>query len=645
MMARLRLTKVLARAFFPLAFLTLAGPALAQEERIDNFVSDIVVHPDSTLTVTETITVTSTGDTIKRGIVREFPTIYRSRSGNTVWVGFEVVGVQRDGHREPYHMEGASNGKKVYIGDTDVLIGHGIHVFVLTYRTNRQLGYFDKFDELYWNVTGNGWRLPIDRAEATITLPPGATLLQHAGYTGPQDSQGQNFDFRQDSDGKVIFTTTQPLALHEGLTVAVAWPKGLVSKPTAWQWVRWLLSEDTSLDAAMVGLLLVLAYYLFVWFRVGRDPARGTIIPLFVPPQGLSPAACRFLERRGFDDKAFAAAVVDLAVKGTLTIEEKSGFTLSRRKDAVDDKLSPDERALAQGLFASDEQIAVKASAYAALHRARKALQESLEGDWGKGYFRTNRNYFLPGLGVSLLSLILVATTSNDTGLAIFMMIWLSIWTAGCAALGSAVFSSWRSVAQARGGIRKGLGILPALLMTAFAVPFLVGEVVGLWFLSGHSAPAVVVVAMLLLLNPIFFWLLEAPTLIGRRLMDQIEGFRLYLSVAERERMALLDSPERTPELFEKYLPYALALGVDQKWSEQFADVMARTSESGAPYSPTWYSGGSWHHLGAAGLASQLGGSLASSISSSSTSSGSSSGSSGGGSSGGGGGGGGGGGW
>ena len=645
MTARLRLAKVLARVFFPLVFLTLASPALAQEERIDNFVSDIVVHPDSTLTVTETITVTSTGDTIKRGIVREFPTIYRSRSGNTVWVGFEVVGVQRDGHREPYHIEGASNGKKVYIGDKDVMIDHGVHVFVLSYRTNRQLGYFDNFDELYWNVTGNGWRLPIDRAEARITLPPGATLLQHAGYTGPQGSQEQNFDFRQESDGKVIFTTTRPMALHEGLTVAVAWPKGLVSKPTAWQWVGWVLSDDTSLDAALVGLLLVLAYYLFVWFRVGRDPARGTIIPLFAPPQGLSPAACRFLERRGFDNTAFAAAVVDLAVKGTLAIEEKSGFTLSRRKDAGDDKLSPDESALAQGLFAGDEQIAVKASHYAALHRAREALRDSLAGDWGKGYFRTNRNYFLPGVGVSLLSLILVATTSNDTGMAIFIMIWLSIWTAGCAALGSAVFSSWRFVAEARGSIRKGLQVVPALIMTAFAVPFVAGELYGLWLISGHSPPAVVVVAVLLLLNPIFFWLLEAPTVTGRRLMDQIEGFRLYLSVAEKERMALLDTPERTPELFEKYLPYALALGVDQKWSEQFADVLGKAGETGAQYSPTWYSGGSWQHLGATGLASQLAGSLASSISSSSTSSGSSSGSSGGGSSGGGGGGGGGGGW
>jgi len=637
--------KFLARFFSPLLLLALAGPALAQEERIDNFVSDIVVHPDSTLSVTETITVTSTGDTIKRGIVREFPTIYRSRSGNTVWVGFEVVGVERDGHREPYHIEGASNGKKVYIGDKDVPIDRGVHVFAIAYRTNRQLGYFEKFDELYWNVTGNGWRLAIDRAEARITLPPGATLLQHAGYTGPQGSQGQDFDFRQESDGKVIFTTTRPLALYEGLTVAVAWPKGLVSKPTAWQWVAWLLADDTSLGAALVGLFLVLAYYLFVWFRVGRDPARGTIIPLFVPPQGLSPAACRFVERRKFDDNAFAAAVVDLAVKGTLTIEEKNGFTLSRRKDAAADKLSPDERALAQSLFANDEQIAVKSSAYAALHRAVKALRESLEGDYGKGYFRTNRSYFLPGLGVSLLSLILVATTSNDTGLAVFIMIWLTVWTAGCAALGSAVFSIWRSVAKTRGGIRKGLRVVPALMVTAFALPFFAGEMVGLWLLSGHSAPGVAVVALLLLLNPIFFWLLEAPTLTGRRLMDQIEGFRLYLSVAEKDRLALLDPPERTPELFEKYLPYALALDVDQKWSEQFADVLARAGETGVPYSPTWYSGTSWHDLGATGLASQLAGSFASSISSSSTSSGSSSGSSGGGSSGGGGGGGGGGGW
>jgi len=124
--------------------------------------------------------------------------------------------------------------------------------------------------------------------------------------------------------------------------------------------------------------------------------------------------------------------------------------------------------------------------------------------------------------------------------------------------------------------------------------------------------------------------------------MDQIEGFKLYLSVAEKERLEALNPPDKTPELFEKYLPFALALGVENQWSEQFADVLSAAAASG-DYSPHWYSGNTWHTHGAGGLCSSLAGSFSGAISSSSTAPGSSSG--GGGFSGGGGGGGGGGGW
>ncbi len=126
--------------------------------------------------------------------------------------------------------------------------------------------------------------------------------------------------------------------------------------------------------------------------------------------------------------------------------------------------------------------------------------------------------------------------------------------------------------------------------------------------------------------------------------MDQIEGFKMFLSVAEQDRFQKLHPPDVTPELFEKYLPYALALGVENDWSEKFAKSIAVTGGAQG-YHPGWYRGSSWNEFGAGGFAGNLGSSLAGAVASSSSPPGSSSGSGGGGSSGGGGGGGGGGGW
>ena len=147
------------------------------------------------------------------------------------------------------------------------------------------------------------------------------------------------------------------------------------------------------------------------------------------------------------------------------------------------------------------------------------------------------------------------------------------------------------------------------------------------------------------LLNVIFYQLLRAPTEMGQKLLDQIEGFRLYLSTAEEERLKVLHPPEKTPELFERYLPYALALDCENEWNAKFAAVLAAAAAAGAA-GPAWYSGRQWNAGRSGGFTESLGRSLAASAAAASTAPGSSSsGSGGGGSSGGGGGGGGGSGW
>ena len=631
-------------------FLTLAAVAVlallagvtaspAQSERILNFKSFIKVHPDASMTVTEDITVQAAGGEIKRGIIRDFPTTYRDRLGNTIKVGFEVEEVLRDGRPEPYRIESASNGVKIRIGQKDVFLRSGQYTYTIRYRVDRELGFFKDFDELYWNVTGNGWTFAIDRAEAYIELPAGATILKSAAYTGYQGDRGQDFTVRFD-DNRIVFKTTRGLDAREGLTVAVAWPKGVVMEPSSQERLGFFFRDNMATAIGLIWLAVLLAFYLWAWHRVGRDPAGGTIIPLYSPPAGFSPAAVRFVSRMGYDDKTFAAAVVNMAVKGGVLIEEDGGdYTLVRKEGAME-ALSRDEQLVTAQLFSGGKSIKLENKNHTRIKAAIDALKKNLKTELEKIYFITNSGYLAPGIIITLLGLGSVVITAPEKIPAVFGAVWLTIWTVACYFLAVTVYEKWRA---ARGGAVKWLG---AMGTTLFALPFFAGEIFGAVMFSFFvSVPAILVLIAMGLVNALFYHLLKAPTLSGRKIMDQIEGFKLYLSVAEQERLNLLNPPEKTPALFEKYLPYALALNVENAWSEQFAEVLARAGTEAQPYHPVWYSGSSWDSFHTSRFTDSLGSSFAGAISSSSTAPGSSSGSGGGGSSGGGSGGGGGSGW
>ena len=623
-----------------LVILAGAVPVSAQSERILNFKSLIVVNRDASMTVTEDITVQANRQEIKRGIIRDFPTTYKDRLGNTVTVGFKVEEVLRDGRPEPYRTESAANGVKIRIGQKDVFLRPGEYTYTIRYRVDRELGFFKDFDELYWNVTGNGWTFAIDRAEAVIELPPGAKILQSAAYTGYQGGRGQDFTV-QAGDHDIVFKTTRRLAPREGLTVAVAWPKGVVHEPSGQERMGFFLRDNVATAIGLIWLVVLLGFYLWAWFRVGRDPAKGTIIPLFAPPAGFSPAGVRFLSRMGYDDKAFAAAVVDMAVKGGVLIQEDGGdYTLVSR-DAAKGALSRDEQLVTTQLFPRGGSVKLENKNHTIIKGAIDALKKNLRMELEKIYFFTNSGYLGPGVAITLLGVALVILMSRDRAAAGFGAVWLTVWTVACYFLAVTVYKRWQAV---RGGGLVKVG--SALFTTLFALPFFAGEIFGVVVLGAAlSIPAALNLAAMGFLNALFYHLLKAPTLTGRKIMDQIEGFKLYLSVAEKERLNLLNPPEKTPALFEKYLPFALALDVENAWSEQFAEVLARAGTETQPYSPVWYSGSSWDSFHTSRFTNSLGSSFAGAISSSSSPPGSSSGSGGGGSSGGGGGGGGGSGW
>jgi uncharacterized membrane protein YgcG len=638
-------------AFF-LALL-LAAPAAAQTERITSFDSHITVNTDGSMQVVETIVVESAGVDIVHGIYRDFPTRYQDHTGHSYSVPFDIVRLRRDGNSEPYRTENLSNGIRIYFGSSSYDLPPGTHSYQFTYRVNRELGFFRDHDELYWSVTGNGWKFPIDVATATVLLPPNVRNLvtDLSGYTGYAGEKGQAFTARRDEDSNPTFRA-ENLAPQQGLTIVVTWPKGLIAEPTAEQKRAWFIADHKPIIFGVAGWIVVLLYYVMIWGMVGRDPAHGTIVPLYEPPDNMSPAAIRFLERMGFDEKAFTSAIMGLAAKGYLTIEqdESKTYKLVRRKNATDKErsLSGDEMGLARTLFEDGSPLVLKNKNHELLSRARKALENNLHATLETTSFRTNTRYLWPGIIMSLLTIVAVILMTGGPALpiALFMSVWLTGWSFGVYALLSSVIRAWKS-ARTEGV----LGVGQAGFLTLFSIPFVIGECLGLGMLiwaSGFAATGLI--AACIAINVLFHHLLKAPTLAGRALMDRVEGFKMFLTAVDADRLQTIARPDKTPQLFERFLPYAFALGVEHAWAEQFSQVLASAATVGAAggnasYSPSWYSGAAFGSFSASAFTSSFSSSFSSAISSSSTAPGSSSGSGGGGSSGGGGGGGGGGGW
>lgn len=624
----------------------LAAPAAA-DERILDFHADITVREDASLLVTERIRVRAEGREIKRGIHRDFPTRYKDRLGNDVRVGFKVLRVARDGAPEPFHLRPRGNGESVYIGRSSVFLPPGEYAYEIVYETDRQLGFFPNYDELYWNVTGNGWAFPIDRAAATVRLPRGASVVDQEAYTGPQGARGKAFRAWVSGDGSAAFETAAPLGPKEGLTVVVSWPKGHVREPDFRRRLEWFLEDNQGVQWGLLALGVVLAYYLLVWRLVGKDPEPDSIMPLYEPPGGVSPAAARYISNMGYDDKAFAAALVNMAVRGYVTLEDAEGsYTVRKSPQGSRSSLYSEEREAADHLLQSGPSIELEQRNHASIGKAVSALKKSLSRQYEKVYFVTNLGYFVVGLLLTAALLVHNGFSSaRQPEIFAFMCVWLTGWSLGVFALVRTMLLQWREFLT--GG--SALSLFPALFLTAFSVPFLGGEALGIFMLGKASYPMMPALLLaMVVVNYLFYDWLKAPTLAGRRVLDRIEGFKMFLSAVEKDRVDTLYPGGRTPELFERYLPYALALGVEQQWADKFTDVLARagTAPGGnGGYHPRWYSGSRFQPGRVGGFASALGGSMAGAIASSSTAPGSGSGGGGGGSSGGGGGGGGGGGW
>lgn len=610
------------------------APSLLADERILSFDSRIVIEKDGDLVVTEILKVRAERKQIKRGIFRDIPKLQRDKFGLKKKKPFKVLSVKRDGKKEHHVVEDiGQGGMRIRIGRENHFLQKGTYTYEIQYRTEQQLRFEDDRDVLYWNVNGTEWAFPIDKVTAVVEWPEGITPTKLWGFTGKMGGKGEAYK-AEIKDGKAYYETTRKFGPKENLTIGAEWPRGLLDQEAYTKVKTNFLRDHPLFLLACLVLAVALIYYLIAWSLVGQDPAKGVIIPQYDPPAGFSPAAVRYLHRMGFDNTCFSAAVVGLAVKGALSIDKEGETYVLKKKGGTPQALVPEESALFSKLMGGRKKIKLKQTNHLTIGAARKGLKSKLSTHLEKTHFFRNLKWWLIGLLLSLVGTVLLVFATGSSGEAMGITAWLAIWTVGCSFLVSRAAASWKA--------RDYGTAIPGSL---FAVPFVVGwffgahvfyQTTGWWAVGGLGYAAT--------LNFLFYHLIKAPTRLGRRLMDHIEGFRKYLSVAEEDRLNLQNPPDRTPELFERFLPYALALDCEQKWSEQFDSVLQAAGRApgggGSSYSPSFYSG-SHSGMGTA-LVSSMGGALTGALASSSSSPSSGGG---GGSSGGGGGGGGGGGW
>ena len=651
----LRYLRVL--GFHAALVLALAGTAQAAEV-IHTFDQTVQLAKDGTLTVTETLNVRAEGREIKRGIFRDFPMTFTDASGREHDVDFHLIDVTRDGKPEPHFTERQQRFLRIYAGDKDTFVTRGDHVYVFRYTTARQLRWFDGKPELNWNVTGNFWNFPIAAATYRLKLVDGARPLRFTAFTGPRGARGRDWRGGIDDAGMLMVETTRALAPAEGLTVVAALPETAVDKPTAQQELWYSLYDNRHWILGGIGFVLVLTYYVLAWRAVGRDPKRGTIIPLFHPPQGVSPALANYIDHWGFARnrwRAFTAVALSLAVRGLITFDQRDDKLILKRKDGAHNKggeLPAGEKTILAWILSQGASAIIDRAHGTAVAKVGDDFVSKIEGESKNRFFRRNLGYAIAGLAMTAAVVaavlivgglqesdlgILIVTTFGAFILAVFIVplamaligsldfhsVFRGVMTIAVFAIFISFFVGLVSVISPEGL----LTLPPVLLAVVTHYPF------SFVLLGGFAA-----------LNGLFFYLLRAPTALGRPIMDQLAGLKLYLETAEADRMNM-QAPEITAERFEALLPYAVALNVEKPWSDAFAAALRRANPGDADpmrhYQPAWGGGSNWSGAGFGSAVAATVGSVSSALASAVPPSSSSSGFS----SGGGGGGGGGGGW
>ena len=509
----------------PLVLLCLAASATAagaqRSYSIERFAAHITVNRDASLDVTETITAQFHGS--YNGLFRMIPVEYRNSAGLNWTLGVSLQSARDDAGRE---LRTETSRERHYIKYKVWIPGasNATRTIVLRYRATNGLRFFDEHDELYWNVTGDEWEVPIRSASADIELPSGATGVRATAFNGVYGATSR--DARVTLDGTLVHVALPAgLGYREGLTVVVGWDKGVVTAPSTAARALGVVGSNWPL----VIPVLVLVLSLLAWRRWGVDPRRRPIAVQYEPPPGITPAEAGTLIDNQADMRDITATLVDLAVRGTLRIEaaEKpkvlglfgggTEYSLHRLKQPGD--LLSHESRVFTGLFIRHPDVVelsdLKDEFYTQLPPIRDAIFDQLTA---RGFYRNRPDK---------------------------------------------VKQKW-SVLGVLLGIAVGFGgafVSSAFLLTP--VPFIIAGVV-----SG-------------LIVLIFAQIMPARTESGTRALEQLLGFAEFLRRVEAEHFKRIILGH--PELFDKYLPFAMAFGVEQQFARAFEGIYTQ--------SPSWYVG------------------------------------------------------
>ncbi len=506
-----------------LATLLAALPLAARELAIQHFDETVTVNPDGTIDVTETIEAHFTGSW--NGLYRTIPVEYDTPQHLNYSLLLEPISVTDDsGQSLKYEQkrDGRYLKFKIWVpGASDAT-----KIVILHYRILNAIRFGDDHDELYWNVTGDEWDVPIHFVSAKIELPDGVTGLHAIAYTGIYGSRDHDAEVETKSN-LVEVRSTHPLSYREGLTAVVGWDKGAVHPPTALAKLALFFRSNWPLFLPIATFLVML----WLWWTRGRDPERGAIAVQYDPPDKLTPGECGTLVDNEASMRDITATLVDLAVKGYLTIEQKDeshllGLSHSKeyifhlKRPATEwSGVRPHELEMLSALFDDGSIESVKLSElqnhfYTHLPAIRSRIFDALMAD---GYYlhrpdTVRQTYIGGGFVIGVLLLVFGGALGVSTGIAHVT-----------------------------------------------------------WIIAGILTGAVIC---------IFGYFMPARTLSGARTYEKVLGFEQFLERVESDR---LERIVKTPELFEKFLPYAMALRCEKKWVAAFAGI--------AMQPPQWYSG------------------------------------------------------
>jgi len=631
----------------------LAWPATAAEV-IRSFESLVLVQKDGSFDVSETIVVKAEGNKIKRGIFRDFPLNFEDADGKIRKAGFELISVTRDHKPDKSRIEKRGNGLRIYIGRKDHFLKPGVYTYIIKYKTTRQLRRFETHDEVYWNATGNFWDFPIQKVLAQVVVPEGGAAIDWDVFTGRVGSTEKDATIGKIAGKRVVkYRTTRTLNPGEGMTVLAKLPKGLVDPPSAEQQAAWFWQDNLAIIIGAVVLMIVSLYYFLMWWRIGRDIPQGVIVPQWKSPEGISPALVNYIDKKGLSGKGFDAissAILSLAVKGHVKISSPEGgdVTIEATGKSEEGPLPIGEKSILSSLNRNaNKMLALNTSYGESLKKLQSRFSTSMEKEHRNKFYEHNLGWVIFGVMLSIIGIIILlvsAELSED--------VWGRLFSAGIftIVISSFVFGIGKQLLSSGNLSGKIITIIVAgfftfsFLSVGFTFLDLLAD-----FINGYEGIFTFIIGIIVL-NVLFYFLLGAPTQLGRKRMDEIEGLKTYLTLAEKDRMNMNDAPDFSTEHYEELLPYAVALGVEKPWSKSFETWLAAAVAAGAvaaSYSPGWYRGRGFGSDSISDSMGDLSNSMQSDFSSSmpvpkSSSSGFSGG---GGSSGGGGGGGGGGGW